>query len=134
MSWPPAKATAKSLTGSSPIPKPRGGLGKSKPGQHILKSADQTATLKHWSCLRNLSGNSASPARTSKHGLMSSNWTTTSVSEARHERLPNKKQFKTKKDKTYEQQQWTKLGGQGRGGHWRFARNGAAITKRPLAQ
>jgi Domain of unknown function (DUF5069) len=80
-SWPPAKATAKSLNGSSPIPKRRAHRGKSKPGPLSWKDAGRTATRKLLRSLPNMSENSARHARTSRHGLKPSNWTTTSALE-----------------------------------------------------
>ena len=77
--------------------------GRSKPGPPIWKSGGPTVILRLLPGLPNTWGNTARLAKTSRPGSTPLNSTTTSVSEARHERLTTKKQLKPKKNKTYEQ-------------------------------
>src|SRR5437879_13602841 len=80
----------KSSNGSSPIQRSSVRRGRSKPGRPSWRNADLTATRKRSNFLPNMSGNSARPARTSKHGLKPSNWTTMSVSEEKRKSRAHK--------------------------------------------
>src|SRR4029077_4179924 len=64
--WRRAKATGKSLSGFSPIPRRRVRRGKSKWGLLSWKSADRTATRKHSRSLPNTWASFPKPAKTSK--------------------------------------------------------------------
>src|SRR5882672_11618260 len=94
------------------MPKRRAHRGKSRLGRHFLKNAVQTATPKRSNFLPNMSGNSAKPAKTSKHGLKPSNWTTMSVSgEKRKSHIHKNNEEQQKRTKRMSNQNGQKLAG-----------------------